>query len=214
MAKAKTRSIPKGWIGGFMESNPAFAYPKPDLSSLPMLGNMENIDKLTRQQAAIWPQFSWLTVPGDESSRCFQMFAPDISRIGYTDRGRVYSVICPQQGSFSPSFGTLNIEVTVTGNRGWVDEPSKTLAADISVEGNIWFSPSAHENFFVKMLWGLFADNGLPFRRTRRTRSRSTSTTRKPDQAGPAGPDGRIPPLQEPRLRPARSEAFPFRTWR
>ncbi len=163
MAKAKHASIPKGWIGGFMESNPAFAYPKPDLSSLPMLGNMENIDKLTRQQAAIWPQFSWLTVPGDETSRCFQMFAPDISRIGYTDRGRVYSVICPQQGAFSPSFGTLNIEVTVTGNRGWVDEPSKTLAADISVEGNIWFSPSAHENFFVKMLWGLFADNGLPF---------------------------------------------------
>jgi hypothetical protein len=163
MAKAKHASIPKGWIGGFMESNPAFAYPKPDLSSLPMLGNMENIDELARQQAAIWPQFSWLTVPGDETSRCFQMFAPDISRIGYTDRGRVYSVICPQQGSYSPSFGTLNIEVTVTGNRGWVDEPSKTLAADISVEGNIWFSPSAHENFFVKMLWGLFADNGLPF---------------------------------------------------
>ena len=47
--------------------------------------------------------------------------------------------------------------------RGWVDEPSKTLAADISVEGNIWFSPSAHENFFVKMIWDLFAKNGLPF---------------------------------------------------
>ena len=167
MAKAEQSKIPKGWIGGFKDSNPAFSYPAPDLSSLPMLGNMSNIDKLTRQQAAIWPEFSWLTVPGDASSRCFQMFAPDISRIGYTDRGRVYSIICPQQGSCSPSFGCLNIEVTVTGNRGWVDEPSKTLAADISVEGNIWFSPSAHENFFVKMIWDLFAKNGLPFPSTK-----------------------------------------------
>jgi hypothetical protein len=167
MTEAEQLEIPDGWIGGFEESNPAFSYPAPDLSSLPMLGNMDNIHKLTRQQAAIWPQFSWLTVPGDDSSRCFQMFAPDISRIGYTDRGRVYSVICPQQGSFSPSFGTLNIEVTVTGNRGWVDEPSRTLAADISVEGNIWFSPSAHENFFVRMLWDLFAKNGLPFPSTK-----------------------------------------------
>jgi hypothetical protein len=43
--------IPPGWIGGFAESNPAFAYPDPDLSSLPILGNMDNIDKLQRQQA-------------------------------------------------------------------------------------------------------------------------------------------------------------------
>lgn len=163
MAKAKSEAIPKGWKGGFMESNPAFAYPNPDLSSLPMLGNMDNIGKLTRQQAVMWPQFSWQTIPGKESSRCYQMFAPDISRIGYTDTGRVYSIICPQQGIYSRAFGALNIEVTVTGNRGWVDEPSKTLAADMTVEGNIWFSPSAHENTLVKMLWALFADNGFPF---------------------------------------------------
>lgn len=163
MAELDRGVIPTGWVGGFKDSNPRFSYPDPDLSSLPMLENMENICLLERQQAAMWPQFSWETVPGDKSSRCFQMFAPDISRIGYRDNGRVYSIICPQQGSCSPSFGCINIEVSVTGNRGWVDEPSRTLAADMTVEGKIWFSPSAHESPIVKMLWHLFSRNGLPF---------------------------------------------------
>ena len=163
MINTNKGAIPTGWKGGFMESDPKFAYPDPDLSSLPMLKNMCNIDKLKRQQAVIWPQFSWQTILGDESSRCYQMFSQDISRIGYTDCGRVYSIICPQQGTYSPTLGALNIEVTVTGNRGWVDEPSKTLAADMTVEGKIWFSHSAHESTLVQMLWALFADNGLPF---------------------------------------------------
>jgi hypothetical protein len=154
---------PAGWVGGFAQSNPAFAYPNPNLSSLPLLDNMANIDLLDRQQKVLWPEFSWETVPGDPTSRCFQMFAPDISRGGYTDTGRIYSIICPQQGVYSPSLGTLNIEVTVTGQRGWVDEPGKTLAADMTVEGKIWFSPSAHENWAVKLLWTLFANNGHPF---------------------------------------------------
>ena len=34
-----------GWIGGFSSSNPAFAYPNPNLKSLPMLGNMDNIPR-------------------------------------------------------------------------------------------------------------------------------------------------------------------------
>ncbi|NNF35049.1 MAG: hypothetical protein HKN68_13125, partial [Saprospiraceae bacterium] len=81
-----------GWVGGFVMENPAFAYPSPDLSSLDMLGNMENIDKLQRQQKVVWPEFSWETEPGNsDPMRCFQMFAPDISRLGYTDEGRVYS---------------------------------------------------------------------------------------------------------------------------
>lgn len=128
-----------------------------------MLGNMDNIDLLDRQQAVLWPEFSWETVPGDATSRCFQMFAPDISRIGYTNTGRVYSIICPQQGSCSPSLGCLNVEVSVTGQRGWVNEANKELAADMTVEGKIWFSPSALETPMVKLLWTLFADNGLPF---------------------------------------------------
>ena len=156
-------AIPPGWIGGFAQSNPAFAYPKPDLSSLPLMGNMDNIDKLQRQQAVKWPEFSWQTILGDETSRCFQMFSPDISRVGYTDTGRVYSIICPQQGSCSPSLGCLNIEVTVTGTRGWADETTKLVAADLTVEGKIWFSPSALQNPLVAVLWKMFADSGLPF---------------------------------------------------
>jgi hypothetical protein len=156
-------TVPPGWVGGFAESNPAFAYPDPDLTSLPMLDNMANIDLLQRQQAVLWPEFSWETVPGDAGSRCFQMFAPDISRLGYTDTGRVYSIICPQQGACSPSLGCMNVEVSVTGQRGWVDETTKTLAADMTVVGKIWFSPSAQQSPMVKLLWALFADNGLPF---------------------------------------------------
>ena len=156
-------AIPPGWIGGFAQSNPAFAYPHPDLSSLPLLGNMGNIDLLQRQQAVKWPEFSWQTVLGDETSRCFQMFSPDISRLGYTDKGRVYSIICPQQGACTRSLGCLNIEVTVTGQRGWADETSKLVAADLTVEGKIWFSPSALQSPLVAVLWTLFADNRLPF---------------------------------------------------
>ena len=80
----------KKWIGGFSESNPAFAYPDPDLRSLPLLDNMDNIDLLDLQQAVKWPEFSWETNPGDPKFRCFQMFAPYISRLGYTAEGRVY----------------------------------------------------------------------------------------------------------------------------
>lgn len=156
-------SVPPGWIGGFSESNPAFAYPNPDLSPLPMLDNMANIRLLQRQQAAKWPEFSWETVPGDPKSRCFQMFAPDISRLGYTDEGRVYSIICPQQGVCSPSIGCMNVEVSVTGQRGWVDEVNREVAAEMTVEGKIWFSPSAHENVLVRLFWAVFRNTGLPF---------------------------------------------------
>src|SRR5580698_6269799 len=163
MSGVQNSDIPPGWVGGFAGSNPAFAYPTPDLSSLPMLDNMANIDLLQRQQAVKWPEFSWETVVGEPTSRCFQMFAPDISRLGYTDTGRVYSIICPQQGTCSPSFGCLNVEVTVTGQRGWANETNREMAADMTVEGKIWFSPSAKQNPIVKLFWNLFAGNGLPF---------------------------------------------------
>ena len=155
--------IPAGWIGGFAESDPAFAYPNPNLTSLPMLDNMANICRLERQQSAKWPEFSWESVPGDPTSRCFQMFAPDISRLGYTDTGRVYSIICPQQGVCSPLLGCLNVEVSVTRQRGWANETNQTLAADMTVEGKIWFSPSATQSSMVKFLWTRFATCGLPF---------------------------------------------------
>jgi hypothetical protein len=141
-------SVPApGWVGGFAQSNPAFAYPKPNLTSLPMRDNMANIALLQRQQEVLWPEFSWETRMGEaDPKRCYQMFAPDISRLGYTNAGRVYSIICPQQGVYIKDIGYLNVEVTVTGNRGWADETTKELAADMTVEGKIWFSKSAHQS--------------------------------------------------------------------
>lgn len=88
-------SIPvPGWKGGFLDGHPDWKYPNPQLGSLPMLDNLANINLLQRQMPVKWPEFSWKTQPdGGESSRCFQMFAPYISRLGYTDIGRVYSII-------------------------------------------------------------------------------------------------------------------------
>lgn len=148
-----SRSIPSGWVGGFAQSNPAFAYPDPNLSSLPMLGNMDNIVLLQRQQRVRWPEFSWETIPGDPTSRCFQMFAPYISQIGYTNEGRVYSIICPQQGVWLGDLVCLNVEVTVTGQRGWVDETTREMAGDMTVEGRIWFTPGQHQGAAFKDAW-------------------------------------------------------------
>jgi hypothetical protein len=158
-----------GWVGGFEQSNPAFAYPNPDLSALLMLGNLDNIDKLERQQKVVWPEFSWNTEPDNakDPKRCYQMFAPDISRLGYTNEGRVYSIICPQQGASSPNLGSMNVEVTVTGNRGWANEANKEIAGDMTVEGRIWFSPSALKNTHVKEFRGHFEKKGLPFPSTK-----------------------------------------------
>lgn len=151
------------WKGGFAHSDPDFAYPNPNLSSLPMPGNMENICKLDRQQRVDWPEFSWETQPGKPASRCFQMFAPDISRIGYTDTGRVYSIICPQQGIYIDGIGYMNVEVTVTGQRGWVDENTKELAADMTVQPKVWFSKSAHYSSVGAGILKWFDDLGYPF---------------------------------------------------
>ena len=159
-------TIPPGWVGGFEQSNPAFAYPKCDLTSLPLLDNMANIGLLQRQLNIKWPEFTWLTVPGVEESRCFQMFSPYISRVGYTDEGRIYSIICPQQGIWLKSLGaTLNVEVTVTRQRGWVDEstPDQVIAADMEVKGKIWFSFDDKPSFFVKLLKQTFTSSGLSF---------------------------------------------------
>jgi hypothetical protein len=152
-----------GWTGGFAGSNPAFAYPNPDLTSLPMLDNMANINLLQRQQGVEWPEFSWLTVPGDQTSRCFQMFAPYISRIGYTNKGRVYSIICPQQGVYIEEVGYMNVEVTVTGQRGWVDESTRELAAEMTVEGKVWFGPSLHRSSVGSRLLALCTNLNHPF---------------------------------------------------
>jgi hypothetical protein len=165
----KLRSLIKsepepGWVGGFVKTNKAFAYPKPNLSTLPINQNRKNIPKLQRQQKVLWPEFSWLTDPdAKDTKRCYQMFAPDISRLGYTDEGEVFSIICPQQGAASPHLGSMNVEVTVTGSRGWADESTKEIAADMSVVGAIWFSPSAHDHVLIQKIAEHFKKHDLPF---------------------------------------------------
>ena len=177
-------SDPNTWIGGFSQSNPAFAYPNPDLSSLPMLDNMANIKSLRRQQAAIWPEFSWESQKGEKDpKRVYQMFAPDISRLGYTNTGRIYAIICPQQGICYPGIGCMNVEVTVTGQRGWVDETTRKMAADMTVEGKIWFTPLALQNPTVQKLWDAFKNSNLPFPSTKQTAIRiTTHKYQTPDQ--------------------------------
>jgi hypothetical protein len=51
MSKSKLRALinpvpVSGWVGGFAQSNPEFAYPTPNLSSLEIYGNMQNLEKL------------------------------------------------------------------------------------------------------------------------------------------------------------------------
>lgn len=87
-----------------------------------------------------WPEFSWQMEPGDNTSRCFVKFAEYISRYGYDDEGKVWSLICPQQGVKLSSLGEINIEVTVTGVRGYVNEPGRSVAVDLGVKGQIWFT--------------------------------------------------------------------------
>ena len=147
--------IPAGWQGGFPpEDQKQMLYPTEDLSSLPMLGNMDNINFLQRQWGVEWPMFSWETLKGEKDpKRCFVQFAPYISRIGYNNQGRIYSIICPQQGMWIGDQICINVEVTVTGQRGWVNETTKEIAADMTVEGKIWLTPSEHQGNLLKALW-------------------------------------------------------------
>jgi len=202
MKPNQNSDIVPGWVGGFAESNPSFAYPTPDLTSLPMLGNMDNINLLQRQQAVEWPEFSWETRKGhSDPMRCFQQFASYISRVGYTNDGRVYSIICPQQGVCSPAFGSLNVEVSVTGQRGWVNETDRTLAADMTVEGKVWFGPSALENWEVKFLLGVFKFFKIPFPSDKANAIRITTHS-------PGNPDQPIFPVRKDETTLFRSPDF------
>src|SRR5206468_2493588 len=115
---------------------------------------------------------SWLTVQGESTSRCYQMFAPDISRVGYGDpdpannnQCPVYSIMCPQQGIWIQAIeGTLNIEVTVTSSGGWVTEDPMWINSQITIQPKIWFSPDTMQNnILIKLLWKLFEYVGIPF---------------------------------------------------
>jgi hypothetical protein len=187
-ADAQPSFIPAGWIGGFSNNPPNQPYPNSALlSSLPFEGNLNNIPNITRMLRARWPEFSWPTTPGDPSTRQYQMFAPDISRLGYDDTGRVWSIICPQQGVYFPTLGaTMNIEVTVTGNRGWIDETATTeqlFAADITIKPTIWFSPDSTDGFFWQQLLKLnkLCDDQLPLSKAKGIRINATDETGLPD---------------------------------
>src|ERR1700722_2285536 len=79
--------IPAGWIGGFSEKVPGQPYPNIALlNQLNYEENMAHIDRITRMLRAKWPEFSWETTKGDPSTRMYQMFAPDISRLGYDNK--------------------------------------------------------------------------------------------------------------------------------
>jgi hypothetical protein len=157
--------IPEGYVGGFAESEPQYSYPveRPDLDDIPIMDNLKNIDKLDRQQNVLWPEFSWLTDPGDETSRVYQRFAPNVSRLGYSNDGRVYSIICPQQGIHLPIIGNINIEVTVTGVRGWCKEPEKAFYADMGVVGKVWFGDPDNAPLIVKALEKIANWEKFPF---------------------------------------------------
>jgi hypothetical protein len=174
--------IPAGWEGGFSEKIPGQPYPNSELlSSLPLEGNLDNIPNIYRMLRAKWPEFSWETTKGDPTTRTYQMFAPDISRLGYDNTGRVWSIICPQQGIYFPRLGaTMNVEVTVTGNRGWINElaPTKTLfAADITIKPTIWFSPDSVDVWFWRTLLKLdnLWSNRLPMSKSKGIRINATN---------------------------------------
>merc|ERR1712232_554372 len=101
-------------------------------------------------QRIVFPEFSWQSKLGDESSRIHQRFAQDISRIGYDDDGRIWSIVCPQRFHPVGPLGTAILEVTVTGVRGWVDEDTRSACADMSVEGVVWLEPEMFPNPLVK----------------------------------------------------------------
>jgi len=181
IARKQPSFIPAGWIGGF-SNHPPRPYPNQELlSSLPFEKNLDHIPNITRMLRAKWPEFSWEVTKGDSSTRMYQMFAPDISRLGYDDTGRVWSIICPQQGIYLSTLGvTMNVEVTVTGNRGWIDEtaPIKDLfAADITIKPTIWLSPDSDDQWFWKQLLKLDSQwaNKLPLSKLKGIRLNATN---------------------------------------
>lgn len=168
MLMKKNASVPPGWIGGFEHSNPKFEYPDPNLTSIHFMHNDQNISLLRRQQNVRWPEFSWSSgiqnpnpnapkSPNKDQTRCYQMFSPFISRLGYDNTGRIYSIICPQQGVWLGDEICLNVEVTVNTVRGWVNESEnkdeRIMAADMTVMPKLWLSPSENQGSLMKTAW-------------------------------------------------------------
>merc|ERR1712048_966997 len=104
-------------------------------------------------------------------------FARFISRLGYDDAGRVWSIICPQQG-FGSAFGDMNVEVSVTGVRGWTDEPNRLTGSEMTVTGKVWFTANNREDgsaLFRFILGFLASQTELPFTKDRAIQVRTSS---------------------------------------
>ena len=200
-------AVPEGWKGGFKDTHPDFCYQvvQPDLLDVPIMGNLENIDKITRMQRIFWPQFSWQSIPGDESSRIYEVFAKDISRIGYDDDGRIWSLICPQRGRFIPGLGTVFLEVTVTGVRGWVDEPTHSAYADIGVVGMLWIE--ADENPVVEFISNILDEKLFPFSKEHAVKVRAYEVGKPYEEFWPMT-NGTDPAFYHPQFAQHWEEAF------
>lgn len=168
--KSKTSAAPpkkktlSGYIGGFAQSNKAFTYPKPDLSSLIMEDNLTNTAHIQRVLGIKYPIFSWETQPGKkDTKRVFLEFPDYIAQFGYDDQGQIHALQCPQMAFASPLLGMINAEVSITSVRGWVDEKAKSLAADATTTVQLWFSPEGLKNPIVTQLRAYLMRTKLPF---------------------------------------------------
>jgi hypothetical protein len=150
-----------------------------------MYDNLSRIDKITRGLWIRWPEFSWDSQPKtDQPKRGFTMLAPNISRIGYDNYGRVYSIICPQLAKASKLFGAIDVEVTVTKCRGWVNEDAGEtdyMVAGMEVVGTLWLSPGTMSTPIFKALKAFIDFAGLPLPLSKDTAVRvSTSAVQDP----------------------------------
>ena len=165
----KKKTSRSGYIGGFAQSNKAFAYPDPDLSSLIMEDNLANTSHITRVLGIKYPIFSWETQPGKKNTkRVFLEFPDYIAQFGYDNRGQIHNLQCPQIAFASPLLGMINAEVSITGVCGWVDEKAKSLAADATTIVQLWFSPEGLKNSIVSNLRAYFDRTKLPFPNSKR----------------------------------------------
>lgn len=142
--------------GGF--NPPSFDILSADLRQLDWQTNHSDHDDsivVQRFMRAQWPEFSWIDSTG---RRVFQKLTSDVSRLGYTNNGLMTHLICPQMGKLTNILGTAQVEVTVTKQRGYIDESKLPQPVDhiinsnapnaeqehwanfdIGVEVNIWF---------------------------------------------------------------------------
>jgi hypothetical protein len=150
----KDAARPPGWVGGF---RPA------DISTLPLTGNLDNIDKLTRYIPARWPDFGWRSDPSVADSYEFTTFHSDLSRLGYDDQGRIWALICPQWATCFHSVGfCVNCEITVTGVRGWFDESTGECDMDVTSQLAFWFaSETGPPTGFIQRLFRLAVQAGF-----------------------------------------------------